>query len=53
VHNLESALIVPRNCCWWAFLESSKIKNAEMRIAFEVNFALWIMIGCGVAEYLS
>jgi hypothetical protein len=21
-----------------------------MRIALEVNFALWIMIGCGIAE---
>ena len=21
-----------------------------MRIAFEVNFALWLMIGCGIAE---
>jgi len=23
-----------------------------MGIAIEVNFALWIMIGCGIAEYL-
>jgi len=22
-------------------------------IAIEVNFALWIMIGCGIAEYLG
>jgi hypothetical protein len=21
-----------------------------MRVAIEVNFALWIMVGCGVAE---
>jgi hypothetical protein len=23
-----------------------------MLVAFEVNFALWIMIGCGLARYL-
>jgi hypothetical protein len=23
-----------------------------MLVALEVNFALWIMIGCGLAEYL-
>jgi hypothetical protein len=24
-----------------------------MLVALEVNFALWIMIGCGIAEYLT
>jgi len=29
-----------------------KLKNREgaMLVALQVNFALWIMIGCGVAE---
>jgi hypothetical protein len=30
----------------------SKMRRCAMRVAFEVNFALWIMIGCGIAEYL-
>jgi len=26
--------------------------RGAMLVAFEVNFALWVMIGCGIAEYL-
>jgi len=54
-HNLELARI---GC--WSFcslcsvscFESSKIKKEEcgMLFAWEVNFALWIMIGCATAK---
>ena len=30
----------------------SKVRRCAMLVALEVNFALWIMIGCGIAEYL-
>jgi hypothetical protein len=26
--------------------------RGAMLVALEVNFALWAMIGCGIAEYL-
>jgi hypothetical protein len=29
-----------------------KMRRCAMLVALEVNFALWIMIGCGIAEYL-
>jgi hypothetical protein len=29
-----------------------KMRRYAMLVALEVNFALWIMIGCGIAEYL-
>jgi hypothetical protein len=28
------------------------MRRHAMGIAIEVNVALWIMIGCGIAEYL-
>jgi hypothetical protein len=28
------------------------MRRYAMLVALEVNFALWIMIGCGIAEYL-
>jgi hypothetical protein len=54
-HNLELALIEVRNCFYLLSVrcsESSKIKmrRCAMLVALEVNFALWIMIGCGIAE---
>jgi hypothetical protein len=36
-----------------AFQTKPKMRRYAMGIALEVNFALWIMIGCGIAEYLS
>ena len=30
--------------------EIKKIGRSAMLVAVEINFALWIMIGCGVAE---
>jgi hypothetical protein len=30
-----------------------KIRRCAMEMALEVNLALRIMIGCGIAEYLS
>ena len=36
-----------------AFQTKPKMWRCAMGIALEVNFALWIMIGCGIAEYLS
>jgi hypothetical protein len=42
-----------------AFKRNSKMRRCAMGIALEVNFALWIMIGCGLielaqyAEYLN
>jgi hypothetical protein len=55
VHNLKSALI----CFTIVGLSRAysnhrklKMRRCAMLVALEVNFALWIMIGCGVAEYL-
>jgi hypothetical protein len=54
-HNLELAQISGWNFCSLcrvSCFESSKIKQRRcaMLFAFEVNFALWIMIGCATAK---
>jgi hypothetical protein len=54
-HNLELARIGGWNFCSLSSVsrfESSKIKKRRcaMLFAFEVNFALWIMIGCATAK---
>ena len=49
MHNLESARI-GGECSGVGFIENFKMRRCAMRIALEVNFALWIMIGWGVAE---
>jgi hypothetical protein len=36
-----------------AFKRNLKMWRCAMVIALEVNFALWIMIGCGIAEALQ
>jgi hypothetical protein len=38
--------------CVGRFKENQNGRCA-MGIALEVNFALWLMIGCGLAEYLT
>jgi len=30
--------------------QNLKIGRGAMLVAFEINFALWVMIGCGIAE---
>jgi hypothetical protein len=54
-HNLELAQIAGWNFCSLCSVscfESSEIKKRRcaMPFAFEVNFALWIMIGCATAK---
>ena len=54
-HNLKSALISAGTVALsraYSNHRTSKVRRYAMRVALEVNFALWIMIGCGVAEYL-
>jgi hypothetical protein len=55
MHNLELALIEVRKCFRLLSVRCSEFPKIKMRrcamlVALEVNFALWIMIGCGVAE---
>ena len=54
-HNLELAPIICWNFCSLSCVscfESSKIKKGRcaMLFALEVNFALWIMVGCVTAK---
>jgi hypothetical protein len=54
-HNLKLAQIADWNFCSLSSVscfESSEIKKRRcaMLFAFEVNFALWIMIGCATAK---
>jgi hypothetical protein len=54
-HNLKSALIGDRTVALsraCSIHRKLKMRRYAMGIAIEVNFALWIMIGCGIAEYL-
>jgi hypothetical protein len=43
-HNLEPLI------CVGVSERNPKIRRCTMLVALEVNFALWIMIGCGIAE---
>jgi hypothetical protein len=58
-HNLISALTTCWNFCSMrrilSCFESSKIKKRRcaMIVALEVNFALWIMVGCATAKALE